>query len=324
VAQTYRRRHNLVSTTLGAALATGATSITFATALKEGGSGGSNIATLGTDEFLALTIENEVVYLTAYTAGATSGTIVRAREHTVDPGVDHPNGTAVTHASTIEDSSTLEVVRDRFVVANAKDDEFLVGTMDAAWTKVDYANASAITWTPGQGVLSAKHTGGDAAQGFHAQLKSMSGLSSPVTIETSIRMLGNPGSTFLAALVMADGTTAGSGTQVSLGIHGDGVTELRRWTGFNAFAADLAGSPTSATPRFFGRTIHFRLTWVSANTWRGEISPDGRNWIPFNFTNGQADGSATMTPTQMGVWCSTYGSGANVACIFDFDHFRVS
>lgn len=100
MATTYRRRHNLLSNTLGAALATGATSITFGSALQEGG---SNIATLGTDEYLLLTIENEIVALTAYTSGATTGTVVRAQGNTVDPGVDHPNGTAVKHAPTKTD-----------------------------------------------------------------------------------------------------------------------------------------------------------------------------------------------------------------------------
>lgn len=105
MATTFRRRHNLLSNTLGAALATGATSITFGSALQEGG---SNIATLGTDEYLPLTIESEIVYLTAYTAGATTGTVARAKESTVDPGVDHPNGAAVKNTPTkvdIKDAS---------------------------------------------------------------------------------------------------------------------------------------------------------------------------------------------------------------------------
>jgi hypothetical protein len=108
MATTFRRRHNLLSNTLGAALTTGSTSITFGSALQEGG---SNIATLGTDEYLPLTIESEVVYLTAYTAGATSGTVVRARENTVDPGVSHANGTAVKNAPTKRDA--LKVRRTR-------------------------------------------------------------------------------------------------------------------------------------------------------------------------------------------------------------------
>ncbi len=95
-----RRRHNLLTNALGATLTTGSTSITFASALQEGG---SNISTIGTDEYLPLTIENEIVYLTAYTAGATGGTIQRGKENTVDPGVSHPNGTVIRNAPTTHD-----------------------------------------------------------------------------------------------------------------------------------------------------------------------------------------------------------------------------
>lgn len=139
MATTYRRRHNLVSTTLGAALATGATSITFAAALKEGGTGGSNIATLGTDEYLPLTIDNEVVYLTAYTSGATSGTIVRAQEGTVDPGADHANGTAVKNAPTKRDT-----VRFRYTQYTPGAD---ISTSSTSFVDIDGTNLPALPLT---------------------------------------------------------------------------------------------------------------------------------------------------------------------------------
>lgn len=335
MATVYRRRHNLVGTTLGAALATGATSITFAAALKEGGTGGTNIPTLGTDEYLPLTIEPdstsqpEVVYLTAYTSGATSGTIVRSREDTVDPGVDHPNGSKVKHCGTKLDAGWLDPVASKAGAVNAKDDEFLSGTLDAAWTKVDYSNGSAVTLKPGRGLLSVKHTGGDAAQGLHAVLRSMSGLSAPVSIETAIRALVHDGgTTYSFGLMFADGTTVGSGNQV-IGqvIIGSSFSEpllaIRSWTGFNAYSADGTGSPVNLRMLQEG-FLHIRLTWVSANTFRFEISPDGENWLPLTMDSMTGDTSFTMTPTQMGIYVSTYGSGSNKGAIFSFEHFRVS
>lgn len=90
MATTYRLRYNLLYGTLGAALTNADTAITFAAALKEGGPSGTNIATLGVDEYLPLTIDDEVVYLTAYTSGATTGTITRGNEGTV--AAAHANG----------------------------------------------------------------------------------------------------------------------------------------------------------------------------------------------------------------------------------------
>jgi len=328
MATLHRRRHNLVYGTLGASLTSGGTSITFAAALKEGGSGGTNITTLGTDEYLPLTIEDEVVYLTAYTSGATSGTISRGQEGTT--AAAHNNGVAFANTETKRDGGWLDPIVNRLDAANANDDEFLTGTLDGAWTRVDYSNAGAVTWTPGGGLLSAKHDGGDAAQGLHALMRSMSGLSSPVTIQTAVRLFGGvPTGVLMMGLIFANGTTAGSGAQVVLEVHlsppsssaGLNVA-LRSWTGYNAFNADLTGSPVAFN--WAAGFIHLRLTWVSANTWRGELSGDGRSWIKFSHDSSTADSSSTMTPTQMGVFLSGYGSGATKAATFTFDHFRVS
>lgn len=138
MATTYRRRHNLVITTLGAALADGSgTSVTFASALKEGGSGGTNIATLGTDEYLPLTIENEVVYLSAYTAGATTGTIVRAQEGTT--GVAHGINVRVAHALTKLDGGGV-----RYGALRITSGDYGTGSVGAGWRE-PFGSASDIT-----------------------------------------------------------------------------------------------------------------------------------------------------------------------------------
>lgn len=181
---------------------------------------------------------------------------------------------------------------------------------------------SAGNWLEANGnPITVKHTGGDAAQGWHAYLRP---IGSATVVEAAVRVFGPPSATDILGVVFADGTTAGSGKQVSVDMQGNGNFSLRSWTGFNAFGGELAGSPSGISTRQIGGEYHVRLTWVSANTWRGEVSSDGKNWMPHNFTNGQADAPFTMTPTHVGVWCSTYGSGANVAAIFDFDRISVS
>lgn len=93
-----RRKHNLLQSTLGAALGAGDTAITFAAALQEGG---VNIATLAANEHIAMTVDDEVVWLTEYTAGATAGTIARGKENTA--AAAHANGAKIYSALTKRD-----------------------------------------------------------------------------------------------------------------------------------------------------------------------------------------------------------------------------
>lgn len=109
MAELYRKRYNGVDgvTLAGGGLTNSATSITFSAALQ---SMGANIATLATDEYLPLVIENEIVYLTAYTAAATTGTISRGKEGTT--GAAHSAGVDVIHGLTVADieSKAPEVI----------------------------------------------------------------------------------------------------------------------------------------------------------------------------------------------------------------------
>lgn len=100
-----RLRYNGLSTTLGGSLTNVATAVTFASALTH--SGGTNVPTLSGGDYIPLSILNtssaltEVVYLTAYTAAATTGTISRGQEGTA--GVTHTAGDAVVSAPLVVD-----------------------------------------------------------------------------------------------------------------------------------------------------------------------------------------------------------------------------
>lgn len=91
-----RLRYNNSVGTLGAALTSGGTTITFASA--------PSFATITSPDYIPLILEPagstpsanfEIVHLTAYTAGATTGTISRGQEGTT--GVAHANGVAWAH-----------------------------------------------------------------------------------------------------------------------------------------------------------------------------------------------------------------------------------
>lgn len=112
-----RLRYNAVATallplSLGAALTNSGTTITFNAALKH--SGGTAVPTIVAPNYIPLTIidpltlaASEVVYLTAYTAGATTGTISRGQEGTT--GVAHASGDRVVQGALVEDVNGLSL-----------------------------------------------------------------------------------------------------------------------------------------------------------------------------------------------------------------------
>ena len=95
-----RLRYNGLSTTLGASLTNSATSVTFNAALTH--SNGTAVPTISGSDYVPLAILDssghlsEIVWLTAYTSGATTGTITRGQEGT--SGVAHSSGDKVVCA----------------------------------------------------------------------------------------------------------------------------------------------------------------------------------------------------------------------------------
>lgn len=99
-----RLRYNNQSGTLGAALTNSGTTITFAAA--------PNFATIAGSDTIPIELEPgsanfEIIYLSAYTAGATTGTITRAAEDgALWPAVAHANGVNWVHAPAAADLTT--------------------------------------------------------------------------------------------------------------------------------------------------------------------------------------------------------------------------
>lgn len=129
---------------LGAALVDGSgTTITFPDELLF--AGGQSVPDIADPDYVPLVIgpdtDNlEVVWLTAYTEGASTGTIVRGREGTT--GVAHLIDTPVVHGPTVTDVGILvgEPVSYTFQVADEADPDSWYGD---AGVKVYLAN-----WTP--------------------------------------------------------------------------------------------------------------------------------------------------------------------------------
>lgn len=108
-----RLRYNGLRAELaGSGLTNSATSVTFAAGLTH--SNGTNVPTLGSGDYIPLAILDtsghlsEVVWLTAYTAAATTGTIARGQEGT--SGVSHSSGDKVVQAALADDVVSTGVI----------------------------------------------------------------------------------------------------------------------------------------------------------------------------------------------------------------------
>lgn len=109
MAATNRLRYNgllcgTAAPTLGAGISSGGTTITFPAALKYNGT--TAVPTVADPDYVPLIINPdtaamEIVWLTAYTSGATTGTILRAQESTAASA--HGSGSEVSHGPTALD-----------------------------------------------------------------------------------------------------------------------------------------------------------------------------------------------------------------------------
>lgn len=93
-----RLRYNNLVAALDGALDDSDDTITLAAALSYAG---GNVPTLGAGDYLALSIDDEIVYLTDYTEADTDGSIARGQEGTA--AAAHDDGAVVTHGPTTAD-----------------------------------------------------------------------------------------------------------------------------------------------------------------------------------------------------------------------------
>lgn len=142
---------SLTALTLGGSLTNSATSITFSAALTY--ANGTAVPTIAGSDYIPLSILDangnvaEVVYLTAYTAAATTGTIARGKEGTT--GVSHASGAKVVNGPTTTDVKALRGINIPAVAPSTLDDEFDDTTgnsgpangLNARWSKRNMGTA---------------------------------------------------------------------------------------------------------------------------------------------------------------------------------------
>jgi hypothetical protein len=237
-----------------------------------------------------------------------------------------PNGTLtdngsgdITYTPGAGGSGTawLDPVPSGNAPAGTDDDEFA----DASLTGFTAQTVSGTaTWTEDNDVLSVlfhSQTSGDWA----AQLKALTTPSSPLVIQTAVRVFSPHTSSALVGLLLTDGTTTTSNCIAATTIvttSNNNIIAARGWT-----LTDLQNPVLDQHASSFSMMIpwlYMRLTWSAANTFLAEWSPDGVTWSDFGLGNQ----SHTMTPTHMGVAVTNFGGGTTTPRIATFEYLRRS
>lgn len=197
-------------------------------------------------------------------------------------------------------------------------DEFNDSSLAAAWTRVDGTGAASgnLTWSEDADVLSAGNVGGDSTATLHGLVQPLSGAGGSMAngdgFITCCTVQGAIANYSFGGLVLADGTTLGSGKQVAMASIGTGSITYRTLNGeaysnWNSRTTDLTiGAAGLAAP------VYLRLSLISANTWRGDTSPDGITWNPgTTFTQ-------SFTPTYVGFLSSSWGTSTKHVASYEF------
>jgi hypothetical protein len=261
----------------------------------------------------------EIVYVTAHTNGATTATIARAKEGTTSR--QHNQNTTWVHSGIASDFAFSKDPRYSLNSdSGTLSDEFSTVSLDGNWTRVDRSgNSAGVTWTQSGDMLSVKSTATDNAGEMHALVKPLGGASFPLTFTTASRHMHRYATNYqMLGIVLADGVTYGSGTQLADIMYVDTSAaglrpSPRSFTGFNTNVNTYDTNSWS----YHGGLVWHRWNWTAANTFTYETSPDGVSWIQLGGTI-----SLTITPTHAGVWISHWGTAQS--SIGSFEFFRIS
>jgi hypothetical protein len=252
-------------------------------------------------------VEDEIMLVTA--VSGTTFTVTRAQEST----------TAASHASGVDialiltAASILNLIRQYskspYLVfePTGVDDEFDDSSF-SGWTKV--ANATpVITESEDGSQLSLVHPGGGSAGQLIAYMKSTT-INTGDKIEMCFRMAQYDENFAIVALVMADGATYGSGNQVLCTFSPQqNLLSMMSHTNYNSNASNTTYSMRQQGTGY----VFLRLTYVSANTFKGEVSIDGIQWFTFNSSF-----SRTITPTHVGFAITKWGGSNFMLCTLEY------
>lgn len=192
------------------------------------------------------------------------------------------------------------------LTSHSGDDEFNDGVIDPAWVSL-VSGGTTVSMTEDADVLSVSAANSNAVAGAY--------LLRPITVAVggsitcAVRTSGNCPN-LIAGICFGNGNGAGS-TMCAATVDGASNTSAYRSGTFN----NLSGAVGFTYNKGNSLQAFLRLTWVSANTFRFEISSDGIKWFAL------ADQALAMTPSHMGLMYWTNGAGSMLA---SFEYFRCS
>jgi hypothetical protein len=244
-----RLRYNGLAGTLGAALSDSATSVTLAAKLTYVG---GDVPTLAAGGYFPLSILDadglcaEVVYVTAYTAAATTATILRGRERSA--GVAHDSGATFVHGPTALDNVDAE----QFVKESTPEQFFTF-----------YRATTTTVFDSTENRRNGTAAGGYANQSNHIDMLGTNGSVQLAGSGAGSAWIG-PATPFVEVVFSPDSVSGIDGLAIaplrwSLYLE-DGVPKFRIYTG-SAWTTAVAATTTLST----GVKYHIAAGWDGTN-----------------------------------------------------------
>lgn len=270
-----RLRYNNAAGTLGASLTNVATGITFDAVPP--------FATIAAGDYIPLVLDPpegvtpnadfEVVYLTAYAAGDTTGTIERGKEGTA--GAAHLNGANWGCAPTAWDAacgSGADVPQPGDL---GYDYEFMHpgSALPSGWAWTNQGDASYSEFIKG-GCIAAPSAGG-----ADFRILTQAAPASPFSVMAKIGYLSHVGDGYPGAgIVIGDA----AGKLITLGVvgrNGEASITSAAWASATAWDSDYVIQHFGATPNW---TTYLRMDYATPNV-NFYHSLDGINWRPHDL-----------------------------------------
>lgn len=302
---------NNAQTTLNGAINNSTTSITVTSA---------SLFPSVSDQWYRIIIDGEIILVTSG-QGTTTWTVTRGVENTAT--ASHANGATITQIITSQGLKELQW-KDKIVIpsntGHTLDDEFDDALLDVAWTRVDNgADVGNVTWTESSDVLSVKNAGAGASNRYHALLKSLGGITFPVTFECATRHFSTYAiNYYMLNMGFTNGATYGAGNQLLCRpfVNNALATALRISYTTNTNFTTENSSVEFASYQTIGGPFFWRIIWSAANTFQFWMSPDGVSWIQFG-----TNVAYTLTPTHFGIFVSHWGT--NQSTIGSIEYVRI-
>ena len=194
---------------------------------------------------------------------------------------------------------------------------FTTGTDAYEFTGSDLANFTAVNSgshtvvaTEDNDMLSLAHPGSDASAELHAWMKTCTWNTNDY-IEAWVGATSKTNGSLSIGLIASDGHNYNSGNQVLFDYFNTLSTGLATHTKFNTAGTSTGNNLNNQ----FSNGLGLRLQYLGSNQWAGFVSLDGENWLNVTGTL-----TKTLTPTEYGFFCSTWGS-ANAA-VFNLWYIR--